>query len=86
MEELIDDILHQMQRKLGSAQLKELRRVLVGTLSNRSNKEREERRHGTSWGGVPRCKGDGGALAKDPSVKRRARAGEGNAAPRRNCI
>ena len=39
MEELIDDILHQMQRKLGSAQLKELRRVLVGTLSNRSNKE-----------------------------------------------
>lgn len=51
MEELIDDILHQMQRKLGSAQLKELRRVLVGTLSNRSNKEREERRHGTSWGG-----------------------------------
>lgn len=42
MEELIDDILHQMQRKLGSAQLKELRRVLVGTLSNRSNKERGE--------------------------------------------
>lgn len=40
MEELINDILHQMQRKLGSAQLKELRRVLVGTLSNRSNKER----------------------------------------------
>lgn len=51
MEELIDDILHQMQRKLGSAQMKELRRVLVGTLSNRSNKEREGRRHGISWGG-----------------------------------
>ena len=45
MEELIEDILHQMQRKLGPAQLKELRRVLVGTLSNRSNKEgREETR------------------------------------------
>ena len=51
MEELIDEILHQMQRKLGSAQLKELRRVLVGTLSNRSNKERGEETRDLVGGG-----------------------------------
>lgn len=42
MEELVNDILQQMQRKLSSTQLKELKRVLVGTLLNWPDKKEEE--------------------------------------------